>query len=210
MKKLLLITLLIANTIYAQEKKEKANILKNTWLIGGKISLNATNAETTNNNTINTYETYGIVLNPEIGFTIKNNLVIGLGLGYEYYKNENTDAFNFSTSRNVFSITPYIKKFVPINTNLLFSLKGEVKFSMDENKNSDSTNFYSSNSIFIGFRPGITYFLSKRISLDANIGSIGYSHFNRELNTYNESNKSNSFNLNLNSSDFLFGFTYYL
>ncbi|APZ44978.1 hypothetical protein BW723_01145 [Polaribacter reichenbachii] len=207
MKKLLLITLLIANTIYAQEKKEKVNILKNTWLIGGKISLSSTNAETTDNNTS---KGYGISLNPEIGFTIKNNLVLGLGLGYDYYKNENTDALNYSRSRNVLSIAPYVKKFIPINSHLLFSLKGEARFSTDENKNSDSTNLSRNKTFFVGFRPGITYFLSKRISLDANIGSIGYSHFNRKYDTNDETYKSNSFNLNLNSSDFLFGFTYYL
>ena len=210
MKKLLLITLLIANTIYAQEKKEKANILKNTWLFGGKISLSSRNVETSNNTPQTIYEVYGISLNPEIGFAIKNNLVLGLGLGYNYYKNENTNDSNYSTSRNVLSIAPYVKKFIPINSHLLFSLKGEVRFSTDENKNSDSTNLFRTKTLFVGLRPGITYFLSKRISLDANIGSIGYSHLNRKFDTNYLSGKSNTFALNLNSSDFLFGFTYYL
>lgn len=217
MKKLVLITLLFVNgiTIAQNEKlkEEKVNIDKGTWSFGGQLSFNLSNSESESNGITQESDNFGISINPEVGYAIQKNLIIGLGLGYSYFENDNNNNNNdFVISRNAFSIFPYVKKFIPVNKNLLFSVRGEVQFTKTNFDNSN--NFSNSNSdqtFFIGFRPGITYFISNKLALEANIGALGYSRFTRDFDPANlDKATTDSFNFDFNSNNLLFGFTYYM
>jgi long-subunit fatty acid transport protein len=215
MKKLLLITLLFVNgiTIAQNEKlkEEKVNIDKGTWSFGGQLSLNLYNSEFESNGITQESDNSGISINPEVGYAIQKNLIIGLGLGYSYFENENNNDFVIST--NKFSIYPYVKKFIPVNNNLLFSVRGEVRFIKTnyDNSNSNLSNSNSDQTFFIGFRPGITYFISEKLALEANIGALGYSRLTRDFDPANlDKATANSFNFDFNSNNLLFGFTYFM
>ena len=60
--------------------------------------------------------------------------------------------------------------------------------------------------MFIGLRSGFNYKLSKKVLLQANFGSLGYSYTESEnLNNNSINSKSNNFSLSLSSSNLTFG-----
>ena len=207
MKKLLvIIAILLYGITSAQEK--------GTWVFGGE--LNFSNGESDSQDSTSDFNAFGVTAKTGYVFT-KNNLELGLGLGYSRSKNENSYSYPYSNSNtenkyNSYTISPYIKKYLPINDTFSFFLQGEVAFSnynrKQKNENSNDTNI-DGNTYFIGLRPGFVYFVTKNIALNANIGALGYSTNKYKRDNLTES-KSNSFNFNLNSSNLIFGLSYYL
>ncbi|ARV15020.1 outer membrane beta-barrel protein [Polaribacter sp. SA4-12] len=205
MKKLLvIIAILFYGVTSAQEK--------GTWVFGGE--LNFSNGENDYIDSTSDYNAFGITAKTGYVF-IKNNLELGLGLGYSRSKNENSyssSSSHYENKYNSYTISPYVKKYLPINDTFSFFLQGEVAFSNYNRKqdydNSDDTNI-DGNTVFIGLRPGFVYFVTKNIALNANIGALGYSTNKYKSDNITES-KSNSFSFNLNSSNLIFGLSYYL
>ena len=216
MKKLLLITILFFNGITiaqnADSEKEKITITKGTWSIGGQTSLNIFDNESNNNNITDSANGVSFSLTPDVGYVIKNNLILGLGLGYGYSESENDNSGN-SFYRNTFIVSPYIQKFYPINNKLFFTLRGELKYSRSNLKNySSSFNNSTSNrsNYFAGIRPGVSFFVSKKIALDATFGALGYSRDVSENPSNLSKYSRNNFIFDLNASSVLVGFKYYI
>jgi hypothetical protein len=213
-KLLLLIATFFAFTIAnAQEKEQKLTIKKGTWSYGGNFSLNFENNENENQTYTSDNDHFRFNLYPKIGYAIEDNLTLGLGLGYGYSKNEYeySDSGNDELKSNSFSIFPYIKKHIPLGNKLAVFVQGEARLSTFKTDYSSEDYERTGNSVFIGVRPGITYFLNNKVALEANFGSLGYSHSSSENSDNNPSeSSSNYFNLNLNSSDLYFGITVYL
>lgn len=195
------------------QKKKKKNIKKGTWSFGGQLLFGSSGSEFENNEITQNSDSFRLSINPEIGYAVQKNLIIGLGLGYTYLENNNFSNNNTNTNNNnTYSIYPYIKKFIPVNEKLLFSLRGEIRFSKTDFENSGNSfsNIDNNQSFFAGFRPGITYFVSKNLALEANIGALGYSRSNREFENENQIKATTeSFSFDFNSNNLLFGFTYY-
>ncbi|WP_111709507.1 outer membrane beta-barrel protein [Lutibacter citreus] len=218
MKKSLFITLFFAVTIlFAQEKDKTLTIKQGTWNFGGGISLSVNNNESIRENGNLTGENLGFTITPKFGYAINNNLVIGLGTGYSYNKSSsdfnNDDAAENEQKIYSFSLIPYIKKHFGIGEKVSINLQGNFEYTRNWNdvfENNSSEYNYKSNNYFIGIRPGITYFINKNFALEAQAGSLGYSHTKSEQNNRSNSTKSNSFRFNLNTSSLSFGLSYYL
>jgi hypothetical protein len=213
MKKLLFITiLLISNILIGQEERQKFKIYKGLWNIEGNISLdfgNTKNYEPIDYNL--ELKSFNFRFSPKLGYSINDNLIIGIGLGYHYYKSEGETYENFNNNRTIngYSFYPYLKKYIPIGKKLAFHIQGEARFSNDFYKSENRNTKFKNNSIFIGLRPGISYNLSKEILFQANFGALGYYNGTTKTNDI-ITNKSNSFNFNFSSSELLFGLTVFL
>ncbi len=206
MKKLLLSTMLLALSFaHGQEKKEKLTIEKGTWYTSANFSLGHNSFELEGSPETSKY--FNFNLSPKIGYTINDNLIIGLGVGYGYSKSESGSEIGKGNSYQIF---PYVKKHFPLGKKLTISLQGEFNYSYsDYSSNINSIPYErSSNQYFIGIKPGITYFLNKNIALEANIGSLGYSKTNQDENNLPD-RESDSFQFNINSTDLMFGLSYY-
>ncbi len=212
MKKLLLCTMLLALSFANAQEREgnkKLTIEKGTWYVGGNISFGHDSSEFEDSPEASKY--FNFNFSPKVGYTINDNLILGLGLGYGYSKNEIENTINnpANTSNN-FRIFPYIKKHFPIGEKLTISVQGEFRYSYSEYENNDVFNSYSghTNEYFIGVRPGITYFLNKKLALEANIGALGYTNSTQKYGNPPK-RTSSSFNFNINSTDLMFGLSYY-
>ena len=220
MKTLLpIIAFLVLSFASAQEPLEKLVIEKGTWNIRGSASIRFSNNENGLNlqdivaeNSLNSFS-----IAPSFGYTLKNNLIVGVGLQYYNQKNEgSTIGLNnndtFKTTSNSIGLAPYVRGYKGIGKQLALYLQGEVGYNHfwdtnvqdGQNENNDSTG----NNLFVGVRPGITYFLGQKLAIEASYGSLGYSYTERK-NDNGTYSKNNSFNLNLNTSDLLFGIAYY-
>ncbi len=218
MKKLLLITTLLATVFTnSQEKNEKLIIKKGTWSISGNFSLdfNDTKRSESTSSYSSESKNFGYNLFPKTSYFIDDNLSIGLGLGYGYHKDEhkdNNDAFDLLNSRKEYSIFPYIKKHIPVGKKVSISIQGEGRYTRNVYDRVYSSDYeQSSNTYFIGIRPGITLFISKKLALETYLGSLGYSDSKNSIKDSQETTYNTSrFSFNLNSSNLYFGLSYYL
>lgn len=210
MKTNLIIALLfVSSTVISQNSEEKFKISKNQWILGGTIGFNYQNSE--NPSSVNQkLKSNSFNVRPEIGYAIGDNLVIGITSGYGYGNSKGEDP-NFENKRNTYALASYIRKYFSVNKKLAFNLQGEISYSQSKQtiqQTNDLTN-YSGKGFFIGIRPGITYGLSDKILLQTNFGSLGYSN-SKSTNNSQETSKSNSFGLNLSTSDVYFGVLFVL
>jgi hypothetical protein len=173
MKKLLLITaILFYGITNAQEK--------GTWVFGGDLNFRTANNESFNpgGTSINKANGFAIAVRTGYVFT-KNNLEFGLGLRYNTSKSN--DSYNDSEFKNnTHTISPYIRKYFPVNENFSFFLQGEVAFSSGNSESNNNLTENERNSIFTGIRPSFVYFVTKNIALNSTIGALGYSYFTNE------------------------------
>ncbi|WP_298371240.1 autotransporter domain-containing protein [uncultured Lutibacter sp.] len=214
MRKLFIIALLITFGIsFGQEKKEPLNIEKGTWNLGGNFTYSNSSSETNNTSTNAENDQFYIGFYPQVGYAIKNNLIIGMGVGYEYRKNENyySETEIYNSKQNGIVVFPYVKKFFNVNTKVSFHLQGEFRMSKTWNDNNDLSNLTSNDnntrSLFVGVRPGLTIFLAKKLALETSIGALGYSTGKNKADS--RETKFDSFSFNLNPNNLVFGLSYY-
>ncbi|RKR12861.1 outer membrane protein with beta-barrel domain [Maribacter vaceletii] len=200
----------------AQVENENFKIEKGSKYLGGSISFNFSNSENNSSNgSVESNNTY-LGFAPKLGYAVKDNFIVGLGITSIYSKN-NLDypALNSSESENTstsIGVLPFIRGYKSLGSRLAIYLQAEINYSKNwrNNKTSNSPEYKSDGrSVFIGFRPGISFLISNKLALEAGIGSLGYSSSKtEEENQFNE-NKNDSFNFSLSSSDLLFGLAYY-
>ncbi|MDP5100988.1 MAG: autotransporter outer membrane beta-barrel domain-containing protein [Nonlabens sp.] len=221
MKKIIFsITLLIAAISLAQTESPSF-ITSGTYELIGSINVGFSDSERTEQNVgvVNTSTRTNIGFAPQLGYALKDNLVLGLGLSYQYSKGESfseTSSDDFNASQ--YGIATYLKKYFSINEKLALSLQGEVRYSWSESDqdrnftqpgvtplfNSES----SSNQLFVGFRPGIAYRINNRFAMQAQLGALGYFRNSNKFDNDFEST-ANVFELSLNTQDFNLGLTYF-
>lgn len=172
-----LVLFLLSLFVSAQEAPKKFLIEKGTWSLGGAAGVNFNNS----NRDDYKYDNFGFTLRPEAGYFIKENLAAGLLLGYNYNKSKSFRPEEFQEStNNGFTIAPYLQKYFAISESFSFNLTGSLEYTWRTYKNDyddclncqeDTRNLYG-----ISLRPGLSYLLSDKFSLDANLGALQYSH----------------------------------
>jgi hypothetical protein len=202
MKKLLLITaILFYGITNAQEK--------GTWVFGGDLNFRTANYESFNPGGTSISESNGFAIAVRTGYVFtKNNLEFGLGLSYNTSK-INHSYNNSEFKNNTSTISPYVRKYFPVNDNFSFFLQGEVAFSIVNSESNNNLTENEGNSIFIGIRPGFVYFVTKNIALNSTIGALGYSYITNERDGM-QTFEDNNFTFSLASSNIMFGIAYYL
>lgn len=209
MRKLFTLLLLTFTTLLsAQENEDLFKIEKGTWVVEGSFSLFTENIESTSESN-STNDNVNFSISPRIGYTLSDNLVLGLGLSYSYLKFETSREGNLINSvreTNSISFTPYLKKFFPLSENFALNLQAETSYTRgnSETTNSSFQNESDIDSFFIGLRPGVNYSISDSFLLQASFGSLGYTNSRTETNDVNVQ-KSNAFRFNLGTSSLFFG-----
>ncbi|CAM1348948.1 outer membrane beta-barrel protein [Tenacibaculum halocynthiae] len=213
MKKIIIAAIFIASGILnAQENKGVTKIEKGTWNFTTDLSVYSFNRSY--DQIKNENSTFSFNITPKLNYFIGDNLSLGFGIGYNYRNNDNTDNNQNLTTQNTntFSFNSYIKKHYFIVSNLSFFLQGEVNYQTGKTKTifQNSSNIPTSdiNTFFIGIRPGVSYFLTNKIAIQAYFGSLGYTNTTIKNGTSFKENQ-NRFDLNLNSSQLIFGMSYY-
>ena len=159
------------------------------WM-GGSVKFNRAKA----NEDANASFEYGIA--PEIGYTIAPKWDIALALGYQgaYEK----DALDVKHYTNLITVNPYARFTVVELGKVGFFIDGGFAWNhgVVRVKNDLIDEKVKTNEYWFGFKPGIKFAASDKITFAAHIGSFGYDKV--------EDGASN-FGLNVDNSAFTFG-----
>ena len=154
---------------------------------------------------------------PEIGYTINDKFDVALAIGISH-ANYNGDAYdgtaNFDVNndapfglkdgdynRNALKINPYVRyKFVKAG-DFTFFVDGGFSYTRIHYSHAPYADYDKNNATQwgLGFKPGIAYNLSDKVSLVAHVGELSYNFFKMgDL-------KNNEFNLGVNGNNISFG-----
>lgn len=90
-------------------------------------------------------------------------------------------------------------------------VQGELGYSRSWSEDfGDNSERQTSNGrqYFVAFRPGLSFFVSRKLALESSIGVLRYSSTKGESSTGSE-NTNQGFELSLDSSNLFFGLSYY-
>ena len=174
MKKILftLCALVLGLSVHAQTK---GNIV-----IGGTLELSTTGTKVsyTNDGTTNTKEGDGAFsggIGVNAGYFIKDNLLVGLGLGYNGSSQEDGTDIN---RENDFYLTPYASYYVKLADKFYYIPTAELDFICGNTSLLDTTNMSVSDVIGsfgfgIGLKPAaFEYRVSEKIALGLSLGEL--------------------------------------
>jgi hypothetical protein len=218
----LLVLITFSSLTYAQTSK-------GSFLLGGNFNIHVENSHYEQNNAtpyidedITSFE-----VNPYVGYFLFNNLAIGFTPGYSYQKTitiSQGNTTNFQIKR--FQITPYVRYYGKISKQLSFFAQGTV-FNLEhrtakttlENANVPTTESIDKNETLsprIVVQPGLVFFATKRIGIEATLGFIGYSfERNKRVQTANGVQSEyiavdKNFDISFNPARFSLGLQFYL
>ncbi|MGK7392273.1 MAG: outer membrane beta-barrel protein [Candidatus Cyclobacteriaceae bacterium M2_1C_046] len=220
MKKYLILVLALTFSLQIH-----AQLQQGAMFVGGSFHLSGSNSESINPNVNSESESSLFALHPFFGYSIKDNLMLGIGISYRHdkydYTQVHTGTFPWNTSyesvSNSFFISPFLTKFIEIKDKLFLtaSLQSRIGFGKSnydylEWDDYETSDFYYS----INISPGLSYFISNRWALRSGLGGIYYSFQKNtriEDGTAEELKDSTSrYGLNLNFNTFSIGVQYFL
>lgn len=190
MKKVFLFLFLLSySVIFCQEKDDFEGFKKGDFYISGQLSYSSSES---NNNDFSDFR-----FQPIVGFFIdkSNSLELGLIIGS-----------NESGQSEISSLgaTASLVHFFNVEDKFSFTLGGGLAYISSSFENSFQGD-YKSNIFQIAVFPGVNYFLTNKIALNANIGVLSYA---REKSDLPGAEANNNFNINFNLSNVNFGFIY--
>lgn len=139
---------------------------------------------------------------PEIGYTLDENVGLGINLGYGQYKITDGQADNVGLvvgdklNFRTFTIAPFVR-YTYLRSDIVgLFVDGTIGYTYGKDKDSD-TKF---NSYEAGFRPGVSLNASSKVSFIAKVGFLGYQHTKA-----GDDNKYNKYGLDLDLSNVQLG-----
>ncbi len=218
MKKLLFFaSVFMVTLVSAQTSKSKFTIEKGTWRLGGDVSFGILDITRNNaNNPTNIDDkTRRFNFSPMLGYSLKDNLIVGVGLVTNYSISESSSReVGFESIENTsasLGFRPFIRGYRALGNRLAFYWQAEASYSRVwyeyQSENSSKTK-NNGKSVFVGARPGVSFFASKKIAFEASFGAIGYSYYEAKGEN-NWDIKNNRFEFSLDASELLFGLAYY-
>jgi hypothetical protein len=216
MKRVLFFALLLGfATLQAQNSDEdKRTISKGTWNLEGNVGFGFNSSESDYLNANQEANGSFISIFPSIGYSVADQWMVGLKTGYGFNKSEierSNEAVSSENKSESITLAPYVRRYFGLTSNLVAHLQGEMGYlrAWTESVSSDSNRSTSEvNQYFAAIRPGLSFFVSDKLALETFIGALQYSSSKNEYDT-SETVKNNNFRFDLDSSNILFGLSYY-
>lgn len=177
-----------------------AQIKKGAYLLGGDIGFYKQTSQQSGNTT-NTGTSF--TFSPVFGKAIKENVVLGMDLTYNYFKNDVPG--NYNAANNSFGAGIFLRKYKPLGKG--FYLFGQARTAA-EYGTSKSINFSqqypNSNSkgfsITAGIYPGISYAVSDKLQIETGFNNLIYLQYSYNKASATGSNDIVRQNFSLGSS----------
>ena len=215
--------------------RDQVFIPKGTWMVGGTVSYSEYNEDNYNLLVLKdvTGEGYTFKLNPYGAYFFRNNMAIGLRLGYNRSYLD-VDNFNLDLGDDLnitltdlyyiqqkYEVGCFLRTIMPIGNSKIFGLFNDVRINYAYTRTKDSTGsdteydgtFAITHSLEIGMAPGLTAFITNWAAVEVSLNLMGFKFKWQDQDTnqvesgsYNTS--SGNFKINLFSINI--GMTFYL
>jgi len=168
-------------------------------------------------------KTYSFSVMPTFGVFINSHVLVGLKTNWTKTRNADVNTPDFSISNSTskgHSFGPFVRYYKMFSDKAGFFVQGEMAWA--KNKLTYTLEDTQSNSEFdiedhiksfqAGVRPGVVFFIGKRVALESTLGFIGYSKSKTD-NSWVPANLDSSnkgFQFSLSPGTLNFGFRYYL
>lgn len=206
--------MLSAFVLFAHAQK---NLPKGSVLLGGDLSFGTNKIKDPYNNVER--KSTGFLISPSVALAVKDNLFVGLSLGYNYYKTTSqTPASSYdSLTQRGYSASIFVRKYKPLKNNFYLFLQGGVggTYSDRSIENVPNRDFSQKDvNINLSLSPGISYAINSKLQIETGLNGIfgiGYTNSNfTDNSSFQGKRTSTSFNaytsLNNFSSQLYFGF----
>jgi hypothetical protein len=196
----------------------KGQIKKSALLVGGTVRLftEKYNISIPQQDPI---KQINVAIGPSVGKAIQDNLVAGIGLGYEFEISDNY-VNTIQTKRNAYVLNLFIRQYMNVTRNFYLYLQGSLYGSYEINsvQRMSETEKTKGPEFGVDIDPGLSYALNNRLHLELAFSSlVTITYFTEDRLIVNPANittthsKHKSFGmqggLNLsNSSNILIGF----
>ena len=195
---LIIIAICVASSSFAQIEKGRSYLSGQVDGGGGKTDYD--------NPDLNDQKQSSFGLNLSYGYLVADTWAVALSVSGG--TNTSTGANQYKSTGRDYGVSPYVRKYFSIAEKFYFHLDGGVNYSTEKSTYKTPTSptsvDYNAKTTSVYIRPGLTYFLSNRFSLNANLGSLNYSHSRATGDSYNNSTK-NGFNSYFGLSSISFG-----
>lgn len=215
-----------------QAQTEKGNIL-----LGASVNYSQGKSKYQGENTPDIYlenKNSNVNENVRVGYFFANNFAAGVLLTHQYslssQKNVNnqplnpgtTDSKNIGNTINAGLFLRGYKTFAENKFAFFYELSGSYVFGRNNGTTTVKNNFAttitkSHNDISgfnVGIRPGFTYFITKKIGLEASVGNLAFNSQKTEAydnnNTKTSTTTHSNFDFNLSAATLYIGATFYL
>lgn len=160
----------------------QTNFMKGSKLLGGNIGFSSQKQDNGFPNLKTSYTSFDI--SPVYGVAVKDNLFVGVSLGYGFGINRNWNgnlSMVDSTKRNSFSYGVFVRKYRPLKNNFSLFLQGGITGSNSkevyENQQPISDYYRKSFGLNASITPGISYQITPKLQIESgfsNILGVGY------------------------------------
>ena len=143
----------------------------------------------------------GFTFSPKAGYFVSENIAVGVALGYTTTNSEVPNVEDYKT--NMFEAGVFGRYyFTPASQ---FSFFGELGVNFESSKEEQGNAEAKANGFNVGLAPGISYFVSNCLALEASFGVLGYRTNEPDVDN---AESTDTFAVGLNLSDINFGITY--
>jgi|GEM_PF-1210149 len=211
-----------------------AQVQKGTVMIGGNIGIYGTDHQDNYNassfSALNTNKDFSLILKPQIGWFVSDRTQVGIAFEYAHnYTRQNLafagqDNVNIS-KRNLYTLNPYLTRYIHLTDKLYLTGSFNAMIGIGKGQNEQTTSSTQNGTMTIqsksdivnleaNFAPGITYFLSQSLAINASIGRLYYSYDQNKYNQKNSNgeypkNKDKDYGLDISAKSLSFGMNYF-
>lgn len=207
---------------FAQEEEEKdePSVKKGKVLLGAYFSFSASTVEKTRVNRYTETDVIRTGINITVGKMLSDHWGLSLIAGYNRLSSNTpveTPQFSgvFENLQENYSIAPAVRYYVEISDATYFFVQGGIFVSRGKSRSDefDGTSKVTVNletkGFGVGLNPGISYFMTDKLSTEISIGVLGYSIVSGEDESGNKT-VARTFESLLYLNSVSLGFVYYL
>ena len=199
-----------------------AQIKKGEILLGGNVGFSAQSNSPGDPGASYTTTATSFYLNPSYGKAIQDNLVTGFDLTYAGSTNSSdlgsVNPGQTSTGRiHSYGAGFFVRRYKNLGNGFSLFLQSRLGLSYQKqtNENTNSTDpdvNFKEYTVNLGFYPGISYAVSRRVQLETGFQNLVYTQYSHQRETFQEQGstptdfKQNTFSLGTSLSNSLSGF----
>lgn len=149
------------------------------------------------------FKTNQFNFSPKAGFFVTDNIAIGVQLGYTSSTEEQPGEGDVNS--NTFEVGAFGRYYFTPARNFSFFGQLSLGYATQKTDQDGVPGESKSNGVNVGLAPGISYFVSEHIALEATFGLLGYNTVKPDVDG---AESTDSFNIGANLTDINFGIVY--